>query len=92
MHESLERFRNDIVDPKSGLTHDGDGLAETHLKNAIMRGRAGKTYILGKASHNQKIDITMASTLAHEAVNDAIAGDDLKKRKRPQVSTTFYGF
>jgi hypothetical protein len=92
MHESLERFRNDIVDPKSGLTHDDDKTVETHLRNAVMRGRTGKTYILGKASHNQKIDAVMAATLAHEAVNDAIAGDDLAKRKAPAISTTFYGF
>jgi hypothetical protein len=73
MHAALERLRNDIVDPESGLTHDDDALATVHLRNAVMRGRAGMTYILGKPSDVQKIDITMASTLAHEAVSDAIA-------------------
>lgn len=92
MHASLERFRNDIVDPFGSLTHDGDEVMARHLKNAVMRGRAGQTYILGKASHAQKIDVVMASDLAHEAVNDAIAAGDLGKRKLVGVSTTFYGF
>jgi hypothetical protein len=92
MHEALERFRNDIVDPTSPFTHDNDVLADQHMKNAVMRGRTGKTYILGKASQHQKIDITMAGALAHEAVSDAIANDDIKKRKAPQTSNVMFGF
>jgi hypothetical protein len=92
MHASLERFRNDIVDPSSGFTHDDDALAEQNMRNAVMRGRAGQTYILGKPSQHQKIDVTMASTLAHEAVSDAIAAGDLDKRKKPAISTTYYAF
>jgi hypothetical protein len=92
MHAALERYRRDVVDPQSTLTHDDDLTYTQHLRNAVMRGRAGQTYILGKASDPQKIDDVMAGVLAHEAVADAIAGGDLGKRKRPAVSTTFYAF
>ncbi len=92
MHGALERYRRDVVDPQSPLTHDDDRTYTEHLRNAVMRGRAGQTYILGKPSQHQKIDDVMAGVLAHEAVADAIAGGDLGKRKRPAVSTTFYAF
>jgi hypothetical protein len=93
MFFALERFRNDIVDAGSGFTHDADSHADQHMKNAVMRGRTNKTYILGKASHAQKIDVAMASTLAHEAVHDAIAAGDLEKLQTTQnISTTFFGF
>jgi hypothetical protein len=92
MHASLERFRNDVSDPSSQFSHDDDPHAKQHMKNAVMRGRTGRTYILGKASANQKIDVTMASVLAHEAVNDAIAAGDLEKRHAPKASNAMYGF
>lgn len=92
MHGALERYRRDVVDPQSPLTHDDDRTYTEHLRNAVMRGRAGQTYILGKPSQHQKIDDVMAGVLAHEAVADAIAGGDLGKRKRPAVSTTYYAF
>lgn len=92
MHAALERLKTDIINPDSGFTFDADPDAATHYRNAVVRARTGMTYILGKASEHQKIDITMSSALAHEAVNDAIAAGDLGKRKTPNVSTTFFGF
>lgn len=92
MHASLERFKTDITNPTSSFTHDDCQFTDTHMRNAVERARAGQTYILGKASEQQKIDLTMSSTLAHEAVMDAIAAGDLGKRKTPNISSTFYGF
>jgi hypothetical protein len=83
MHAALERFRTDITAPGSRFTHDPDKLAAMHAANAVVRPRTGQTYILGKASQPQKIDILMASAFAHEAVSDAIAAGDLGKRKVP---------
>lgn len=101
MHAALESFKTDVTNPHSGFTHDDCAFTEQHIRNAVERARgvqAGldgirrQTYILGKASHDQKIDLSMSSVLAHEAVNDAIAAGDLGKRKTPNISTTFYGF
>lgn len=87
---ALERFRNDVTTESSALRNEQDDVADTHLRNAIMRGRTGKSYILGKPTQHQKIDVAMASVLAHEAVGDAIAGGDLDKRAASKISTTFY--
>jgi hypothetical protein len=92
MHAALERFRTDLTDPSSGLTLDGDARAGLHFGNAVVRPRTGQTYIIGKASQAQKIDIAMASVLAHEAVSDAIAAGDLARRKAPAISRQFFGF
>lgn len=92
MWSSLERFRNDVVTDSSALRHDADPTTDIHLRNAIMRGRTGKSYILGKPTQHQKIDVAMASVLAHEAVADAIAGGDLEKRDATGISTTYYAF
>lgn len=102
---ALERFRTDLV-KGTGLwllqPDSADDRAGTHFRNAIIRPRPGRVvtsegrqlqpYILGKPSQPQKIDAAMAGVLAHEAVQDAIAGGDLAKRKKPAISTTFYGF
>lgn len=73
MHAALERLKNDVVADDSGFTHDGDEVVATHIRNAVERPRPSQRYILGKASESQKIDLAMSSTLAHEAVGDAIA-------------------
>jgi hypothetical protein len=73
MHAALERFKTDLINPTSGLSLDDDPDAADHFRNAVMRARPGQTYILGKASETQKIDITMSGVLAHEAVCDVIA-------------------
>lgn len=80
MHAVLERFRGDVYNTDSEFTHDGDELVSTHIRNAVVRSRAmnpltkERQYILGKPEEHQKIDFTMSSVLAHEAVMDAIAG------------------
>ncbi|MCT2042619.1 hypothetical protein M3D15_04620 [Pseudoclavibacter alba] len=74
MHAALERFRADVLDPDQGFTQDGDVVAAAHIRNAVeIARRDGQTYGLAKASESQKIDVTMATVLAHEARMDAIA-------------------
>lgn len=79
MHAALERYRTDMYNPESTVTHDGDPDVETHLRNAIIRNRAVdpatgvRRYFLGKPSEVQKIDLTMTDVLAHEAWADATA-------------------
>lgn len=92
MHAALERFRTDVVNDDSDFTHDADADTELHIRNAIVRARAGETYIIGKPADHQKIDLAMSSTLAHEAVSDAIAGGDFDKNATVAISRTFYGF
>jgi hypothetical protein len=79
MHAALERFQTDIYNADSGFSHDADVVVRDHMRNAIVRSRAlnpltkQRQYILGKPAEHQKIDFAMSSTLAHEAVMDAIA-------------------
>jgi hypothetical protein len=73
MHASLERFKTDVVEPDSKFSHDGCETTGFHMRNAVERARQGQTYILGKASELQKIDLAMSSVLAHEAAADAVA-------------------
>ncbi|MEK6343527.1 MAG: hypothetical protein V4737_06740, partial [Curtobacterium sp.] len=79
MWPSLERFRTDVYNPDSAFRHDGDPELDEHTRNAVVRARGldqatgERRYILGKASEHQKFDYLMSSTLAHEAVCDAIA-------------------
>jgi hypothetical protein len=83
MHSSLERFRTDVHNAESKFTHDGDTDTYTHLRNAIVRARTVdkltgiRTYIIGKPTDHQKIDLAMSSVLAHEAAMDAIASGAL---------------
>jgi hypothetical protein len=85
MHAALERFRTDLTDPSSRLTLDGDTRAVQHFANAIVRPRASQTYIIGKPTQAQKIDIAMSSVLAHEAVSDAIAAGETVEPQRSEV-------
>ena len=79
MHYALERFRGDVCNPDSSFTHDGDERVSAHIRNAVVRSRKmnpltkERVYILGKPEEHMKIDYTMSSVLAHEAVMDAIA-------------------
>lgn len=71
MHQALERF---VVDLTNGrVTHDGCPIASRHIANAVKATRRNDTYVLAKASKEQKIDAAMGRVLAHEAVADAIA-------------------
>lgn len=71
MHEALERFVADIQTGR--IQHDGCPIAARHIANAVKAGRRNDTYVLAKASKEQKIDAAMGRTLAHEAVADALA-------------------
>ena len=73
MHATLERMKTDIIEPDSKFSHDGCETTGFHMRNAVERARQGQTYILGKASELQKIDLAMSSVLAHEAAADAVA-------------------
>lgn len=85
MFSALERYRTDVYNPDSNLTHDGDPEVRQHHQNAVMRMRAVaknddgqpvRQYILGKPEEHQKIDYTMSSVLAHEATLDALAAGE----------------
>ena len=68
MHAALVRL---VEDSEEGSTsHDNDLDAQTHMLNARKVAKPGDKYILGKPSEHQKIDITMADVLAHEAAAD----------------------
>ena len=71
MHQSLERFVNDLQ--SGGITHDGCPIAAAHIANAVKATRRNDTYVLAKASKEQKIDAAMARVLAHEARADVLA-------------------
>lgn len=71
VHAMLERF---VTDLGTGvLTHDGCPITAVHVANARKLARPGERYILGKPTEDQKIDMAMASALAHEAACDARA-------------------
>lgn len=70
MHEALERFVTDLSAGR--ITHDGCPLTSINMANARKITRAQR-YVLGKPSNHQKIDVAMASVLAHEAAADARA-------------------
>lgn len=71
MYEALNRF---VVDLTAGrLRHDGCPLTALNVANARKIAKPGDRYILGKPSQAQKIDVAMASVLAHEAAADARA-------------------
>lgn len=86
MWGALERLRTDVLNPESPFTHDGDADVFAHVRNAVIRSRGldsvtkQRKYILGKPEDHQKIDYAMSSTLAHEAVMDAIAGGALETK------------
>lgn len=69
MHAALDRYVTDMTTKKS--KHDTCSIAEAHVANARRLARPGDRYILGKPSEHQKIDVTMADVLAHEAAADA---------------------
>ena len=71
VHNMLERFVTDLT--TGALTHDGCPITAVHVANARKLARPGEHYILGKPTEDQKIDMAMASALAHEAACDARA-------------------
>lgn len=71
MHAALERFVTDLT--TEALTHDDCQMTALHVANARKLAKPGDRYILGKPAQHQKIDLAMASVLAHEAAADARA-------------------
>lgn len=69
MFDGLNRFITDLE--QGALKHDDDKQAQIHSLNARKLAKPGDKYILGKPSQKQKIDILMASVLAHEAAADS---------------------
>jgi hypothetical protein len=68
MHDALNRT---YVDLKTGrLTHDPDPVTAEHVGNARKLAKPQERYILGKPDQHRKIDLAMASVLAHEAASD----------------------
>lgn len=76
MYAALERIKTDVTNSDSGFWHDGCKITKSHVNNAVMRARPGDKYIIGKPAEHQKIDMAMSSTLAHEAVMDAITAGE----------------
>ena len=68
MYDALVRFREDTADGTT--THSPDPTAKLHMMAARMVAKPGDRFVLGKPSENQKIDISMADILAHEAASD----------------------
>lgn len=68
MYDALTRFMTDTTDGTT--THSDDPVAKLHMMAARKIAKPGDKYVLGKPSENQKIDITMADILAHEAASD----------------------
>lgn len=71
MFPALDRYIADMAE--GSTTHDDDPVARSHALNARKLAKPGDKYILGKPSEHQKIDITMADVLAHEAASDSRA-------------------
>jgi len=68
MFPALTRY---IEDSHEGsTTHDNHSDFRTHALNARKVAKPGDKYVIGKPSEHQKIDITMADVLAHEAAAD----------------------
>ena len=73
MHAACERLRTDVLKRDGSFTHDGCEIAQAHIENTRAATRPGDRYVLRKASTPQKIDVTVTSVLAHEALGDVIA-------------------
>lgn len=89
MHSAAERLKTDVVKRNSdgaSFTHDGCPIVEAHIANTRAATRPADRYVLRKASATQKIDATVASILAHEALGDVIAAG-LAER----VESYYYG-
>jgi phage terminase large subunit-like protein len=85
MSAAVERFRTDAIAGKLG--HDGSSLLRRHVLSAHMR-KVRTGYWIEKASSNSpdKIDAAVASVLAYEARNDAIAAGIGRRVSKVPVS------
>lgn len=73
MYEAIRRMETDLI--TGAISHDGCKVTSAHVANARKVAKPGQKYVLGKPTEHQKIDMAMASILAHEAAADArVAG------------------
>ncbi|MFK4797797.1 hypothetical protein ACI3K5_03775 [Streptomyces sp. MPA0124] len=75
MHAACERLKTDVLKRSSegaSFTHDGCPITADHIANTRAAARPMDRYVLKKASPTQKIDATIPSILAHEALGDVI--------------------
>ncbi|MFG3492994.1 hypothetical protein [Streptomyces sp. NPDC047972] len=83
MHAACERLKTDVVRGSSGtitFSHDGCPITADHIANTRAAARPMDRYVLRKASPSQKIDATIPSILAHEALGDVIAAGLAEKQ------------
>ncbi|MFJ3597910.1 hypothetical protein ACIPRU_15505 [Streptomyces sp. NPDC090126] len=73
MHAACERLKTDVVKKDGTFRHDGCAITQSHIENTRAAARPMERYVLRKAGPNQKIDATIPSILAHEALGDVIA-------------------
>lgn len=71
MFMEIRRFEADLREGR--ITHDGCPITATHIANARKASQPGQKYILNKPEDHQKIDVAMASILAHTAAMDSVA-------------------
>ncbi|WP_055693001.1 hypothetical protein [Streptomyces prasinopilosus] len=81
MHAACERLKTDVVKKDSTFSHDGCPITADHIANTRAAARPMDRYVLRKASPAQKIDATIPSILAHEALGDVIAAGLAEKRE-----------
>ena len=80
MHAACERLKTDVVKKDGSFAHDGCPITEDHIANTRAAARPMDRYVLRKASPAQKIDATIPSVLAHEALGDVIAAGLAEKQ------------
>ena len=81
MHSACERLKTDVVKKDGTFTHDGCPTTADHIANTRAAARPMDRYVLRKASPVQKIDATIPSVLAHEALGDVIAAGLAEKQQ-----------
>lgn len=80
MHSACERLKTDVVKSGGTFSHDGCEITADHIANTRAAARPMDRYVLRKASPAQKIDATIPSILAHEALGDVIAAGLAEKQ------------
>lgn len=70
MHPELVRFEEDLIEGR--VTHDGCPISATHATNARKKAQPGQKFTLEKPNEHQKIDLIMATVLAHTAARDSL--------------------
>jgi hypothetical protein len=85
MHAACEQLLTDVTKKDTTFRHDGCESTSIHVRNARKAARPAKRYVLRKATHLQKIDLAVISTLAHEAACDAIAAGQAKPKRKSRV-------